>query len=105
MGLKIYQDAIQLIRELQKVIVEIARHDADLGKQMKRAMTSIALNIAEGENRRDGHGRARFATAMGSANEVRACLEVGEALGCIDAHESERDQLDRIARTLFKLTR
>ena len=105
MSLKIYQTTIQLIRDLQKVLVEIARKDADLARQMKRALASVALNISEGEHRRDGNGRARFATAMGSANEVRSCLEVAKAFGYVDAHAKERDTLDRIARTLFVLTR
>ena len=105
MALKIYNDTIQLMRDVQKVLVEIARRDADLARQMKRALTSVALNISEGEHRRDGNGRARFSTAMGSANEVRASLEVAEALGYIETRAQERDTLDRIARTLFVLTR
>ena len=81
MRLKIYTDTIELIRVLRDVIIEIARHDADLARQTRRALSSVALNIAEGEHRRDGHARSRFGTAMGSANEVRACLEVAEAFG------------------------
>ncbi len=42
---------------------------------------------------------------MGSANEVRACLEIAEALGYIESHAKERDALDRIARTLRVPTR
>jgi four helix bundle protein len=105
MALRIYTETLELIRRMSKTVIEISRHDADLGRQLRRALTSVPLNIAEGENRRDGHGRARFATAMGSANEVRACLEVAEALGYIEAHPVERDAFDRIARTLFRLTR
>ena len=105
MTLRIYTETLALVRTMRDTLTEIARHDADLGKQTRRALTSIPLNIAEGEHRSDGHGRARFSTAMGSANEVRACLEVAEAMGYIQAHAAERDAFDRIARTLFRLTR
>ena len=103
MRLKIYTDTIELIRVLRDVVVEIARHDGDLARQIRRALSSVALNIAEGEHRRDGHARSRFGTAMWSANEVRACLEVAEAFGYIAEQPVPRDTLDRIARTLHKL--
>ena len=105
MTLRIYTETLETIRGMRKTLIEIHRHDADLGKQTRRALTSIPLNIAEGEHRSDGHGRARFATAMGSANEVRACLEVAEAMGYIEEHATQRDTFDRIARTLFRLAR
>jgi hypothetical protein len=44
-------------------------------------------------------------TAMGSADEVRACLEMSEALGYIEEQVELVDAFDRVARTLFKLMR
>ena len=105
MALKIYTETLEVVRGMRDVLTSVAQHDADLGRQMRRALTSIPLNIAEGEHRRDGHARSRFSTAMGSANEVRACLETAEALGYINAQATRRDTLDRIARTLSKLSR
>ena len=66
---------------------------------------SIALNIAEGSQQRGGHSRLRMQTAMGSADEVRACLEMSEALGYIEEQTELVDAFDRVARTLFKLMR
>ena len=88
---------------MRDVVTKIAQSDADLGKQLRRALTSIPLNIAEGEWRRNGNARARFETAMGSANEVRACIETADALGYIAADAQMIDTLDRIARTLNRL--
>ena len=105
MSLRIYTDALQVVRDMREVVVEVARHDADLARQMRRAMTSVPLNIAEGEHRRNGNARARFDTAMGSANEVRACLETAEAWGYVTDRAALRDELDRIARTLCNLSR
>ena len=45
----------------------------------------------------------RFQTAMGSANEVRACVEVADALGYITADAKLVDMLDKTARTLNRL--
>ena len=103
MTLRIYTDALQLTREMRDVVTKIAPHDADLGKQLRRALTSVPLNIAEGEWRRNGNARARFETAMGSANEVRAILETANAMGYVSADARQVDALDRIARTLHKL--
>ena len=103
MALRIYTDALQLTREMRDVVAKIAQQDADLGRQLRRALTSVPLNIAAGEWQRNGNARARFGTAMGSANEVRAILETADAMGYVSADARQVDALDRIARTLHKL--
>ncbi len=105
MALKIYGDSITLIRALRDTLERIQRHDADLARQMRRALTSIPLNISEGEWKRGGNARLRFETAMGSANEVKACLETADAHGYADADPKHIDALDRIARTLHRVAR
>jgi len=46
----------------------------------------------------------RFRSALGSAHEVKACLDVAEALGHIDSVDHRlRDAFDRIAATLYRL--
>jgi len=101
--LRIYTDTLTTIRALRPVIAKISQSDSDLARQMRRALTSIPLNIAEGEGRKNGLARVRFQTAMGSANEVRACLEVADALGYVELDAGLVDALDRIARTLNRL--
>ena len=103
MALKIQDDVLRLVRDMRTTLVAIAQHDADLARQTRRALTSIPLNIAEGEWRRNGNARTRFETAMGSANEVHTCLRTADALGYIEADAKQLDALDRIARTLNKL--
>ena len=103
MTLQIHDDALQLIRELSPALTKIAQHDSDLHRQTKRALTSIPLNIAEGQWRRNGNARLRFETAMGSANEVHSCLRTADALGYVEVDGKQLDTLDRIARSLHKL--
>ncbi len=103
MALDIYGHSLRLIRDMRTTLIGIAKHDLDLARQARRALTSIPLNIAEGEGRTNGNARMRFETAMGSANEVRACIETADALGYIDVDAKQVDALDRIARTLNRL--
>jgi four helix bundle protein len=105
MALRIYSDVLQLAREMRGVLAGIGKHDADLARQTRRALTSIALNVAEGNYQRAGNQRLRFQTAMGSADEVRACLEISAALDYIEEQPVLVDAFDRVARTLFKLMR
>jgi four helix bundle protein len=44
-------------------------------------MNSVVLNIAEADGNDAGTARARFASACGSAKEVRAGLQLGVAYG------------------------
>ncbi|TKD03836.1 four helix bundle protein [Polyangium fumosum] len=106
MALRIYDVAIEMLRTLRPVIERVGTKDPNLGDQLRRAATSIALNLNEGAYSQGRNERARWYTAMGSAAEVRACLEVAEALGYIEkADENLLDTLDRIVATLHRLTR
>ncbi len=54
----------------------IEKCDGDLARQLRRAGSSQALNVAEGNGRR-GRDRVQFfCIARGSANEVAACLRI-----------------------------
>ena len=105
MTLRIYTDVIDAVKQMRGVLDTVAKHDADLARQLRRALTSVPLNIAEGQQLRGGNARMRFQSAMGSADEVRACIEVAAALGFIEEQPRMVDAFDRIARTLFKLAR
>ncbi|MFO0585253.1 MAG: four helix bundle protein [Anaeromyxobacter sp.] len=102
-----YDVSLQLARSVAPVLPLIARRDSSLADQLRRAVTSVPLNVAEG-NRRVGKDRPHlFRIALGSAAEVQACLEVAEALGYVDldAVASALAPADRVRRLLFGLTR
>ena len=105
MALMIYTDVLQLARDMRGVLNSIGKQDPDLARQTRRALTSIALNTAEGDYQRAGNQRLRFQIAMGSADEVRACLEISTALDYIADQPELIDAFDRVARTLFNLMR
>ena len=105
--MKVYRRAIEVVRELGGVIRAIEGKDAALANQLRRASASVALNIAEGEHGMGRRKQASFSVALGSARESRACVEVGVALGYLEAGASPElaDDLDHVIGMLYKLAR
>jgi len=104
--LQIYPFILETITILTPLAAQIARGDADLARQMRRAMTSVPLNVAEGFCSQGRNRKSRYYTAFGSAREVLACIEVAQDMGIIVAIEPRLcDRLDRIIRTLCRLSR
>ncbi len=103
--LRVYGDVLDGLVELRPVISEIERKDGDLARQMRRAVTSVPLNISEGAGSLKGNKRARYHTALGSARETVACLDVAERLHGITVSEAIRARWDRVTATLYKLAR
>jgi four helix bundle protein len=95
-------DAISILRP---VVSAIRRSDRDLSEQLRRALTSVSLNLAEGNRSQGGHRVARFSTAAGSASEARAALRVAVAWGYVRAPDVEDGDriLDRVAGLLHGL--
>jgi len=91
---------------LRGVLTQIERHDRDLGNQLRRASASVALNIAEASGSHGGTRLARYRTALGSARETGACLDVALALGYIEqVDEGVVAQLDEVRAMLASLVR
>lgn len=106
MALRIYSVAIETVRRLRPLIDRIKTRDSNLADQLRRAATSIPLNVHEGAYSQGGNARARFYSALGSAAEVRACIDVAEALGYVnDVDAVLLDRLDQIVATLHRLSR
>ena len=82
--LRVYSDALELVRQCRPHWEAIGRMHPELGKQLRRSVVAVPLNIAEGEGRYDGNGRERLRTAMYEAKETRANLETAMAAGFVD---------------------
>ena len=75
------------------------KRDWGLKDQIRRAVVSIASNIAEGHQRKYRKDFARFLTiALGSAGEVRTQLYLAQDLGHLAP--SDADRLLQCARSL-----
>ena len=62
-----YQKALAATRQLVGCLAAIKRKDRDLERQLRRAMQSVALNLAEGSRRRGQDRVHLFRIAAGSA--------------------------------------
>lgn len=74
-----YKVALDLVTELRPLVDAIKIHDSHLADQMKRAATSVLLNLAEGQRRVAGNKRRAFEIAHGEAREVLGCLDCAAA--------------------------
>jgi four helix bundle protein len=59
----------------------VLRRDIDLARQLRRAASSVVLNLAEGSGSFGRIRTQRNRTALGSARETMSCLRVAEAFG------------------------
>jgi len=104
--LDIYADSLVMLEKLNIEIAAIERHDGDLARQLRRAAASVTLNIAEGSYARGRNRKALYSVALGSAKEVRACLDVAKAFRYLAAvDESIAAKLNVICGVLYRLTR
>ena len=102
--LRIYDVALEMANGAAVVAEQIERRDCDLARQMRRATASVALNLAEGAGCTAGHKRQRYQTALGSAREVRACVDVARAMRYIERVDAALlDRIDHVTATLVRL--
>lgn len=103
--LRIYADAIEVIRLLHPMLEQLKVKNANLADQCDRASVSVALNISEGAGQRGGNRRQRYLTALGEAREVWGGCDVIEAKGLAQVSAEVRERLNKIIGTLVKVTK
>ena len=102
--LRIYEVSLSVIRRLRGVVGGIERHDPDLARQLRRAASSVTLNVAEGSSSQGRNRKARYYNALGSAKELRACLHVAVAAGYLERLDDALvDENERVIATLIRL--
>jgi four helix bundle protein len=102
--LRIHDDMLDVVRSMRGELAAIDKHDPDLARQLRRAASSVVLNIAEGSGSFGRMRTARYRTALGSARETLACLRVAEAFGYVEpVSNAVVHPLDRIIGTLVRV--
>jgi four helix bundle protein len=103
-----YQRSYQLALEIHKrTRLFPPQERRELGSQLRRASTSVPINIAEGYGRkRSTEDFKRFLViALGSCNEVSVILDLARDLGYLvgDEHARWQGQYDQVGKMLNKL--
>ena len=102
--LTIYGTILHVLRDLRPVVAKIEMHDRDLGRQLRRAATSMALNVGEASGSSGGTRRERYRSALGSARESGACIDAAVALGYVEEVDAGLlDRLDHVRAVLVKV--
>ncbi len=99
--LEVWQISLQYIDEIYKLAERLPRNeDYNLRSQIIRAVTSIALNIAEGSTGQTNTEQARFlGIALRSVVETVACLRLITRRGYVD--ETAANQAEQISEKLL----
>ena len=106
--LEVYKKSYQSALGMHRMTLEFPKHEMyELGSQLRRAATSIPLNIAEGYGRKTAVAEFKhfLRNALGSASEVKVLLEMIKDLGYIEAKEFEEmyETYDHLARQIYRL--
>ena len=98
--------ALEIVRQLKGVVGVLRTQDADLARQLVRAASSIAANLAEGRGRVGKDRIHLFRVAAGSALETQTHVRVALAWGYVECPEVEAalGLLDRELGLLWGLT-
>ena len=85
-----YNVSLDLIRALRPLVPAIQKSDRDLAVQLRRAATSVSLNLGEGSRREGGDKRRHF--------------EMAHSWGYVLEQDVPRQLLDRLLALLWRLT-
>ena len=106
--LECYRQSVRLAEDLSKEVAKWPRGYGYLADQLRRAMASIVLNIAEG-NAKVSHPERRrfFRIARASVAEVGACMDLMRAFGLLTPVEAAafKSRLEGISKMLWGLMR
>ncbi len=100
-----YEVAMQVAGAVTPIIAAIAQHDPDLARQLRKATSSVVLNLAEGACRTGKDRLHHYRVAHGSAAETRGGVRlalVWQYVGA-DMVNAAEPLLDRQAAVLYRL--
>jgi four helix bundle protein len=104
----VYRHALFAIDQSTAIIQKMPRGNHHLSDQLKRAISSVALNISEGVGEFKPKEKARFyRMALRSASESCSIIQIGQRLGAVSEgdYRESYDLLEKISMMLTKLIR
>jgi len=103
----VVEHALETVSLARPLVETVTRRDRELGSQLRRALSSVALNLAEGWGSQGGNARLRYESALGSVYEARAALRVALAWGyvSVESATSVLESIDTLGGRVFGLAR
>jgi four helix bundle protein len=103
--LLIWQKSLSLIKEIYTEAEKLPKSEEyNLKHQLKKAVVSVALNIAEGKNRRTSKDFINFLNiAKGSLAETEAVLLICEELKYLQISEDLFARIEELAKMINSL--
>jgi len=103
--LTVWQSSINLIKDVYKIADSLPKSEEyNLKQQLKRAVVSVALNIAEGKSRRTAKDFANFLNiSVSSLAEVEAILVICEGLGYITEPSRTYSEIETLGKMINSL--
>ena len=89
-------------------LVELIKHkDRDLACQLRRALSSAGLNVAEAFGNSSGNARLRFHAAKGSLYEAHAAIQMAIAWGYFSHEQCDAALcvIDKLVGRVYGLAR
>lgn len=104
-NLEVWKRTIILIKEIYTIAEKLPRDEEyNLKQQLKRAIFSVALNIAEGKNRcGDKEFSYYINIAIGSISEVEAVLIICEELQYLKVNDEIYSKVTELSKMLVSL--
>ncbi len=98
--------ALQALRSLRGVVETVGRKDRALEQQLRKALSSVPMNLGEGRQRTGRDRLHLYRVAAGSADEVCVALRVAEAWGYVEIDDVAEglELLDRVLAMTWRLT-
>ena len=103
--LLVWQKSVSLIKEVYAEADKLPRSEEyNLKQQLKRAVVSVSLNIAEGKNRRTAKDFMNFLNiSRGSLAETEAILLICSDLGLLHIPEDLLSHIEELAKMINSL--
>ena len=79
----VLQHAIEIAELARPMVAVIQRRDSDLASRLRRAVSSVALNLAEAQGNSGGNSRVRYESALGSLYEAQAGVQLAVTWGYV----------------------
>lgn len=104
---QILEQVLGTIELARPLVTSVGRRDRDLASQIRRALSSVALNLSEGFGSQAGNARLRFESARGSLYEAEAGVRVAVAWGYLLSPDAAPvlEAIDRLGGRVFGLSR